>query len=676
MNRSLFLMFGLALLLIAFLLIGLLVLVSRKNKSGAVKASDRQGRGGRLFLNIYRYMSRLPLTKRTIYHIRSRIEIVGHSNERIIRIKVAQIYLMVLLTIGTLFVIILSLNNEPIMILLWLFVLWIMFETLVDFFVVRLKNRLLWQQIKFNETVRHRYYQSKMVDEAIYETCMELDKNHYEVSLQGERMVDILMAKDPEKEMLSFYEVAPNKYLKMFLSLAYMTMEYGDAYIDGVSVFMKNLHDLTIEVRMELTKRERLNYALRSLNIIVLLPLMMINPIQNWAGKYFMPLKQFYESQSGFILEMLMVFMILTCYILLRRVQQFDRQETRFSTNVAIEDRLYGLGGRLIIDKLKPKISSSKYFRLSRRLKQLRTNLSVEGFVMRQFIFGLVVFVGTLLIVLLLHYNTKAQILEAPTIDNSFLGGQLSEEELNKAYAITEQDALYLSQINAHTTLEEIIDKLKLDGLDTISAELMAKRLQDKQIILFDQSLKIWEICLAVVFGLMGYQIPKLFIFFRSRLLKMEIEDEVTGFSSIVLMLMHHERLSITDILEWFELYAVSFAGPIGDCLNNISSGMTEALEELKEASDNEQYIRIVEGLILSSKDITIRQAFDELETEKAFYMEQRKEQNVRLVEKKINLGNMIGFIPVYGLIALYMVVPMIVIGINDMQKYFEQLSL
>lgn len=676
MSRQQLFIAGIGLLAVAFLFIAVILYANKdkKNHKTSRSASGNE-HGGRFFLVLYRVMSKWPLTSRSIYHIRSRIEIIGHTNERIVRIKVAKIYGLVLCALVVLFGVILTFNQEPLMIVLWIFVLWILSETLVDFFVVRLRNRLLWQQIKFNETVRHRYYQSKMVDEAIYETCMELDKNHYEVSLQGERMVDILMSKDPEQEMMAYNEVAPNKYLKMFLSLAYMTMEYGDAYKDDVSIFMKNLHDLTNEVRMELTKRERLNYALRSLNIIVLLPLLMLNPIQSWASNYFMPLKQFYESQSGFILEMVMIFMILICYVLLRRIQQFDKQQTSYSTKVALEDRMYGKGFKWIIDLIKPKRTKGSYLNLLLKLKRSRSNLSVEGFVMRQFICGLGVVILSISLILLLHYNTREQILTAPSIEQSFLGGQLSEAELEKANAITERDALYLSQINRHTTLEEIKELLIHNGFDVDSAEIVAKKLQDKQIVFYDQYLKLWEILLALFLGVIGYQIPRLFLAFRGRLLRMEVEDEVTGFSSIVLMLMHHERLSITDILEWFEMYAVSFTGPIGDCLNNISSGMTEALEELKDASDNEQYVRVIEGLILASKDITIRQAFDELETEKAFYMEKRKEQNSRLVEKKINMGNMIGFLPVYGLIALYMVVPMILIGINDMQKYFEQLN-
>ena len=203
---------------------------------------------------------------------------------------------------------------------------------------------------------------------------------------------------------------------------------------------------------------------------------------------------------------------------------------------------------------------------------------------------------------------------------------------------------------------------------------IMAERLLAKQTILMNQHIKWWEVALILLAALVSYQLPMVYLYFQQRVLRIDIEDEVAGFCSIILMLMHHERMSVADVLEWMEMYAAAFKEPIGDCLNNVASGLTEALEALKDVSDNERFINIVESLMLASQDITVRQAFDELSSEKEFYMDARKETNQRIVEGKINMGRMIGFTPVYGLIVLYMVIPMISTSMTDMQQYFTQL--
>lgn len=655
-----------------------LIVVSKRQKKGLRHTIVQQGRGrhDQGYLWLYRQLSRFLLTRRSVRHIRSRIEILSNANEKSIRLKVMKIYCSILLVLVVLFSLVMVLSKDGWMTLLWVFMIWVVGETLIDFLVVKLGNRLLWQQIKFNETIRHRYYQSGMVDVAIYETCNELGKDHYEIGLQGERMIDVLMSADPEQGMTTYNDLAPNKYLKMFLSLAYMTMEYGDTMVDGVSVFMKNLHDLTNELRIELGKRERLNYALRSLNTIVLLPLVMISPIKHWASTYFMPLQVFYDSQTGFVLEVIIVLLILTCYVLLRKVQQFDQKHAVGRWKEPLEDRLYQGSMKGFLKKLVPRTSSKKYHQLEKQLKRSRATISVEGFVVRQWLCGLCICVCGLVFVLCLHMAAKKQLLTMPTIEATFLGGQLSEDQLAKSMAITERDNHYLSAIDGRTTYAELVDLIGADTSDLDEAKLIASQVRHKQLDFYGHHLKLSELVGILVCGWIAFYLPKLLLLFRRRLLVMEVEDEVAGFSTIVLMLMHHQRLTIIDLLEWFELYSTTFSEAIGDCLNNMSSGMTEALLDLGESSEHEQFSSLVEGLVLASEDITIKQAFDALETEKVYHLEQRKEHNRRLVEKKINLGNMIGFLPVYGLIILYMIVPMVMIGMKDMALYFQQINL
>lgn len=656
--------------------------IAKAMKSAQAYRKSRYGKGNLMpdafWLWLYQKMSAGVLTRRSIYHIRSRIEILGTYDEGSIRLKVIKIYGILQFILLAVLLSVVAISRNVMTVGLWMVILWVVSESLIDFLVVRLKNRLLWQQIKFNETVRHKYYQSGMVDEAIYETCGELDRRHYEISLQGERMVDILMSRDPQKAMMNYNDVAPNKYLKMFLSLAYMTMEYGDTYLDGVSVFMKNLHDLTGELRLELTKRERLNYALRSLNVIVLLPLLLIGPVKEWASSYFMPLKLFYESQTGFLLQMIMTVMILACYILLRKVQQFDKGQVYRTGRAGIEEGVYL---RIpIITKLVDwrinRMNRIYLMKLKQSINMTGVRLNVEGFVLRQWFMGLVAALVSLCVLLYMHHAGRLEILAHPTVEQTFLGGKLTEEELAKAVEVTDRDNRYLAVIDRHTDYDQIVQLLADDGFMPEEAAIVAKQIQDKQLRFYNHRLKLWELALVIAAGGLGSQIPKLMLSFGKRLMRMEVEDEVTGFGTIVLMLMHHERLAVSDILEWFELYANAFSKPISDCLNNLASGMTEALEVLKISSDNEQFTGIVEGLILASQDITIRQAFDELDSEKTYHMEQRKENNRRIVEKKVNLGNMIGFLPVYGLIVIYMIIPMVVISMRDMSGYFEQISL
>ena len=88
-----------------------------------------------------------------------------------------------------------------------------------------------------------------------------------------------------------------------------------------------------------------------------------------------------------------------------------------------------------------------------------------------------------------------------------------------------------------------------------------------------------------------------------------------------------------------------------------------------------QQLIRIVESLQAAVEQIPIREAFDELDTERAYHQEKRKESNERLISKKSMIGKVVGFAPMVVLFVGYLIVPMCVIGMMSMTDAFASMS-
>ena len=72
---------------------------------------------------------------------------------------------------------------------------------------------------------------------------------------------------------------------------------------------------------------------------------------------------------------------------------------------------------------------------------------------------------------------------------------------------------------------------------------------------------------------------------------------------------------------------------------------------------------------------IPIKSAFDELETERGFFYEKRKEGNERLISKKVMYGKVLGFAPMVILIGGYLVAPLMVVSIMQMMSYFSNMN-
>lgn len=259
--------------------------------------------------------------------------------------------------------------------------------------------------------------------------------------------------------------------------------------------------------------------------------------------------------------------------------------------------------------------------------------------------------------------------------------GEMSEMETKKAMEITEMDNYFLDKFRGKlkTTQEQIeaamrISKYYKDAQEDEIA-MASERVYEKLQKVNGEYLKWLEVLFAIGFALLGYMAPVILLKFQVKMRQMEMEDEVMQFQTIILMLMKIERVNVEIILDWLERYSNIFREPISRCVNNYESGAWEALEVLKEEISYPQMIRIIESLQAAVEKIPIVEAFDELDTERAYYQEKRKESNNRLISKKGMIGKAIGFSPMVCMFIGYLIVPLVFIGLTSMSSSFTTMS-
>lgn len=246
---------------------------------------------------------------------------------------------------------------------------------------------------------------------------------------------------------------------------------------------------------------------------------------------------------------------------------------------------------------------------------------------------------------------------------------------------ITEQDNVFLKQFKGKTktTVDDIkraVEKSKFyEGEPASEIEEAAKRIEGKLKIVNSEYMQWFEILLAFGFMIIAYMAPMGILIFQVKMRQLEMEDEVMQFQTIILMLMRIERVNVEIILEWLERYSNIFKAPISKCLNNYEAGAWEALEEMKDEVSYPQLVRIIESLQAAVEKIPIKDAFDELDSERDYYQEKRKESNERLIKRKGMIGKFIGFAPMVCMFVGYLIVPLVFIGLTSMSSTFKSMS-
>ena len=685
-NIILYMLIGVGVLFGAIVIVFLLL---RKKMGQSDVAQIRKLRAGTkessfsaeiVYQKLYTLYIKTPFIKRYLFKIRRRLEIINIEDEYLTRKQTSKILTNSLLIIipVTILIVIITSKNTLLMSILLIFELFLV-DTIVDGMVDKMDTNLLTQQIDFFAEIRHAYHEFNMVEEAIYQVAQ--DTEDVEISRQAEKIYEILISDDPESELEKYYDIAPNSYLKEFAGISYLTKEFGDRTVDKTSLYLKNLNNISQEMQLEILKRDKLDYVFQSLSVIAILPLLALEPIKNWAVKEFSFTSAFYYGKKGMVVQLLVVILTFLCYIMTRKLKDNESTKINLRPSNPWQEKLYKLPlVKQIADAFIPKEGTKERRKINNLMKDSATKDKIQWLYITRLTLTLATFVISLFIFGQLHRIQINYIYTEPTTTYNIIG-ELNEKDAQKAEELTKSDNKFLDMFKGkNNTTQADIEKAmkksadyKTNSSDEISTA--AKRVLKKLREINSEYLSWFEMLLAMVFALIGYNLPIWLLMFQARVRRLEMEDEVMQFQTIILMLMKIERVNVEMILEWLGRYSNIFKEPIEKCINNYESGPWEALEKMKEDVNYKDFIRIVESLQAAVEKIPIEQAFDELDSEREYYQAKRKESNERLITKKGMIGKLIGFTPMVTLFVGYLIIPLVFIGLTSMTTSFQSMT-
>ena len=686
-NQLIFFIMGICAVLLIALIAGYVIITKRANKS-EYKKIQRLQQGTKekkfssevLFQKLYITYIRIPFIKRYILKVRRKLEIIHIDDEYVTRRDSAKILsraLLILIPLA-LITIIITHTNTLLMVILLIFELF-MVDTLIDGSVDKIDDKILKEQLEFFSEIRHAYHEFNMVEEAIYQVSQDDERT---VSIQGEKIYEILISDDPEMELEKYYDVAPNSFLKEFAGISYLTKEFGDRKVDGASLYLKNVNNITQEMQLEILKRDKLNYVFQSLAFISIVPVLALEPLKNWAVGNFNFTESWYNGKVGMVVQILIMIITFVSYLLVRKLK--DNGSTNMNTKNTEnpwQQKIYSKKVfKKIIDLFIPKQGSKEHRKVSQMLKDAASPLKIEWLYTNRVTLAIVAFLVSIVVFAHLHVIAIDYVYNEPTTDYDLISG-LSDANKKKAEEVTKIHNKFLDHFRGQkdVTVEKIEYEMHRSPLysEASDEEIQknAEQVYNKLQIINQEFMQWYELLLAMVFAIAGYMSPIWLLFFQVKMRQLEMEDEVMQFHTIILMLMRIERVNVEIILEWLERYANIFKPVLSQCINNYEAGAWEALEEMKNDVSYQLFIRIVESLQAAVEKIQIRDAFDELESERDYYQERRKESNNRLISRKAMIGKVIGFAPMICLFVGYLIIPLVFVGFTSMSSSFTSMS-
>ena len=175
---------------------------------------------------------------------------------------------------------------------------------------------------------------------------------------------------------------------------------------------------------------------------------------------------------------------------------------------------------------------------------------------------------------------------------------------------------------------------------------------------------KFWYIFIALLIGFVTCHIPDLFMMVKKNVIENRKADEVMQFESLMLVLMHMSGMTTEGILEWMERFSFCFREDIAECRINLRQGEQYALRKMQDQATYEPFVNFIDNLLAIDK-CGVADAFSEIEADKNYNKEDRKEKMNERLESNANLAGIISFIPFATTAALCLVVPVIIYAAN-----------
>ena len=421
-NQIIFYIMGASVAVLVIIIIAYYIL-SKKMQKSEYKQIKKLQQGTRekrfsteiLYQRLYIAYARIPFLKRYILKLRRRLEIINIDDEYNTRRDSAKILTRALaIVIPTAILTILITNSNYLLMFILLIFELFMVDTLIDASIDRKDTNLLKEQLDFFSEIRHAYHEFNMVEEAIYQVSQD---DEMDISRQGEKIYETLIADDPEMELEKYYDIAPNVFLKEFAGISYLTKEFGDRKVNGASLYLKNINNITKEMQLEILKRDKLNYVFQSLSLISIAPILLLEPLRAWSISNFSFTESWYNGKPGMIVQILILILTIVSYVLVRRLK--DNGSTGMNTKNTEnpwQAKLYKHKViKRIVDMFLPKDGTKEYRKVQQLLKHAASHLRMEWLYINRMILAVITCIASLIIFVYLHQLAVDYIYTEPT---------------------------------------------------------------------------------------------------------------------------------------------------------------------------------------------------------------------------------------------------------------------
>ena len=663
-------------LLAVFIILLLIILYqNRRDKklwSGAGKRIYKAKLSEQLISHLYQFLTRFPLTKNYIYKLSYRYRLISPCDSKTIARNTVMACLISWSICIVTFILIFIANPKLNTMIIAAIAIVIANSEVISRMAKFYEITSLTDMQKLIMNVEHYFYIEYRVDNAIYRSLDGLNPNMRTAAYQ---IYQLLLSDNIEDAIREYYENVPNKFLREFVSQCKSEMERGNQMLDGKHLFIRNLENLHKEIDIEIDKLQRLSMEFLGVIICVIAPIFCIDFVKQFAVDIKENMWSFYYGKEGFIFDIGLMAIISFIYIVMRKSAEYMPFRLSYHRLLHKLDRINLI--KKAIDNYCDK-NASKIERLARTLRNNGSNIKARHFVLRSFLIAFAVFCLSIGTVFYLDHLARERLLTVDINEVKLLTSAANENQYERIKEVIETyTRKYVFEPDSFPgDREALFNELTEDSSFSSKAinDAMADEIFSRVNEYKKEYFSFLDLLLCISLSIFSYYLPKLVLKYNSLVSKEAMEDEVNHFNALISMMMYVDSMTVKQILEELEKFAVVFKESLRRCINNYSSGDMEALVELKENEPYEPFQRLVDNLIRCD-DMPIYQAFHEIDIERDGYIARRKLANEKSIRRRVMRAYFLAAVP-FLLLFAYGIIPPFAAAMSEINNMLAELEM
>ncbi len=456
---------------------------------------------------------------------------------------------------------------------------------------------------------------------------------------------------------------------------------------DGKNVFQKIVRKLQREINSDYLSSEHVRTRTSGMGIFILSPLVLIplyeNAVVGIAADMGMTdtlIYGFYDDIKGHAVRTLLLVISVLFYNMYLEI--YASSDLFISHEDALDFLLDRPLIRKLVHRVTPEKNSRKYLQIRRSIIHSGTQRTVGMHRLRKFLFALLGLVVSVSIVengvVSRNYKLLHDIgygASSATYERNVTGIKLmySEEEIRE---MAKLEALVIRELTSVTDpalekAKELMQQFKLPIQNEETAVRLIEKAMRYGVSLRDVFLLL---IMGVLFTLSGYLIPDVSLGYRQIIYGERLMyEETMRLRTLVLVLKEQYNMTTEKVLREMEAAAHIFKDELIEI--NTQYGGEKGKAAVDQAIFNISYYPfqdMLRRLLLSYNDLSIQEAFSDLDLSMDFDEDERRDKQKAIAEHQVDQINTFAGIGTLLAAGCYMILPILIAGSQKMAELYQ----